>query len=95
MWDPFCFETDYDYSIISPNITVNNTPKTFNIYAGEYGFIPTATWVSGHVTVSFGGVQRTLSSAGSVELGKASYGNNILRVSGIGSVKVNWRGGSL
>ena len=95
LWDQFCFEADYDYSILSPVISVNNTPKTFNIHAEEYGFSMIATWVSGHVTVSFGGVTRTLSSPDTVELGISHYGNNILSVTGIGSIKVNWRGGSL
>ena len=95
IWDTFNFETDYDYSVLSPNVTVNNTPKTFSIYSGDYGFTPTAIWVSGSVTVSFGGVTRTMTSSGSVELGRSSYGANILTVSGIGAVKINWRGGSL
>lgn len=96
LWDPFNFETDYDYSILSPNVTVNGNTKTFNIYSGDYAFVPSATWVTGSVTVSFGGVTRTLtSSSRTAELGKSSYGANILSISGIGSVKINWRGGSL
>ena len=96
LWDPFNFETDYDYSVLSPNVTVNNNTKTFNIYSGDYPFAPSAIWVSGTTTVSFGGVTKTISSSlRSAELGKSTYGANILSVSGIGSVKINWRGGSL
>lgn len=96
LWDPFNFETDYDYyTLMGDPITVNGTTKTYNIYAGDFAFTPTATWVSGNVTVSFGGVSATLNSSGSKKLGPASNGVNILSVSGTGSVRVIWRGGSL
>ena len=96
LWDPFNFETDYDYSVLYPNVTVNGNTKSFNIYSYDYGFIPTATWVSGSVTVSFGGITETLSNSHrTADLGKSSYGMNILSITGIGSVKINWRGGSL
>lgn len=96
LWDPFNFETDYDYyTMLGSPISVSNQTKTFYIHAGEYPFTPTATWVSGSVTVSFGGVSRTMSMAGSYTLGKASSGQNTLTVSGNGSIIVTWRGGAL
>ena len=96
LWDPFNFETDYDYSILSPYVTVNGNTKTFNIYSGNYPFTIEAVWVSGTTTVSFGGITKSISSSlRSAELGKSSYGSNVLSVSGIGSVKIKWRGGSL
>ena len=95
LWDPFNFETDYDYSVIMSDITVSGNTVTYDIYAEDYPFIPTATWVSGNVTVSFGGVSATLSSAGTASLGKASRGTNTLTVSGTGKIKIEWRGGSL
>ena len=95
LWDPFNFETDYDYSAFYPNVSVNNETKYYYIYSEGYSFSPVATWVSGSVTILFGGVTRTINSSGSVTLGAASAGLNTLRVSGTGSVKVNWRGGML
>jgi len=96
LWDPFNFETDYDYyTLLGDDITVTGIQRTFEIYGFDYSFTPTATWVSGNVTVSFGGVTKTLNSAGSQLLGAASNGTNILTVSGNGSVRVTWRGGSL
>lgn len=96
LWDTFNFETDYDYyTVMSPNITVSGTAKTFYIYAGDYAFAPTVTWVSGSVTASFGGVSKTLSSAGSQVLGNTHSGQNTLTVSGTGSIKIEWRGGSI
>jgi hypothetical protein len=96
LWDPFNFEEDYDYYIVLGDaVQVNGTAKTFDIYANDYPFSMTAEWVSGNVIVEFGGVVKTLSSAGSVTLGSAENGKNILRVSGNGSVKLLWRGGSL
>ena len=96
LWDPFNFETDYDYSVLSPYVEVSNNTKTFSIYSGDYPFIPSATWVSGTTTVSFGGVTKTLSSSSrNAELGKSTYGSNLLSITGLGSVKINWRGGSL
>ena len=96
IWDTFNFETDYDYyTLMGDPIVVTGTTKTYNIYAMDYSFAPTATWVSGNVTVNFGGVTKTLSSAGSQVLGNTSNGTNILSVSGTGSVQITWRGGSL
>lgn len=95
LWDPFNFETDYDYSVFYPNVTVNNETKTFSIRAFDFPFVPTITWVSGTVTCTFGGVTKTLNSSGSVTLGAAINGLNTLRIMGNGSVKVYWRGGSL
>ena len=95
LWDPFNFETDYDYSVFYPNVTVNNEMKTFYIHAFDYPFIPVVSWLSGSVTVFFGNTTKTLNSAGSVTLDAAQNGMNMLRFMGNGSVKVYWRGGSL
>lgn len=98
LWDPFNFETDYDYSVVMyPNLSVTTgTTKTIQIVGADYSFKPVIEWVSGTVTASFGGVTKTLSSSGSATLGpsnKNGYSN--LVVSGNGSIKVSWRGGSL
>ena len=96
IWDTFNFETDYDYSVMSPTIDVNGDVKTFDIYAYDYTFKPTAYWVSGLVNVSFGNTTRAMKADFTeAELGPSSPGHNILRVAGTGSVKVKWRGGSL
>ena len=95
LWDTFNFETDYDYSILYPSVIVNNSTKTFYIYAENYPFQLSAIWVSGNVDVSFGGVTKNLHAAGSVNLGTASNGSNTLTITGTGSVKIYWRGGSL
>lgn len=96
LWDPFNFETDYDYySVMSPSIVVNGSLKTFNIYSDNYPFTLFAILVSGHVYITFGGVTKTLSSSGTYEIGKSSYGLNQVRVNGIGEIKLEWRGGAL
>jgi len=95
LWDPFNFETDYDYSVFYPNVTVSNETKTFDVHAYDFPFMPIITWVSGSVTVTFGGVTKTLNSAGAVIMGAASNGMNTLSISGNGSVKVYWREGAL
>ena len=95
IWDTFNFEEDYDYSIMYPYITVSGTTKSYRIDTNGCPVTPTATWVSGSLTVSYGGVTRTLTSAGTVTLGTRSSGYSNLSVSGTGSVKIEWRGGSL
>lgn len=83
---------------IVPNsltVTVSNQTKTNVIPANEYPFAPIAERLSGTPTVSFGGVSKTLSS-GTVVLGSATpNANNNLVVSGTGSVKITWRGGTI
>jgi hypothetical protein len=83
---------------IVPNtstITVSGQTKTSVLSANEYPFAPIAERLSGTPTVSFGGVSKTLSS-GTVILGSATpNANNNLVVSGTGSVKVTWRGGTI
>ena len=96
LWDPFNFETDYDYyTLMGSAITVTGSTKTYNIYAQDYPFMMNAEWISGRVSVSFGGVTKVLRESGSAVLGQAQNGNNILSVSGSGSIRVSWRGGSL
>lgn len=92
LWDPFNFETDYDYSVIMSDPI---GAGTYDIYADDFAFTPVATWVSGTPTITFGGVTRTLSSAGSVTLGPASSGRNTLAINGYGSVNIVWRKGAL
>lgn len=101
-WDPFNFNTDYDYyTTMGDYITVSGTPKDFTLYITEFSLTPIATWVSGSVSVEFGGSTVTLSSAGSKQLpallsGLSNTENaKTLRVNGNGSVIIKWRGGSL
>ena len=98
IWDTFNFETDYDYSVMSPTILVQNgETKNFDIYSDDCAFTVNAIWVTGNVIVSFGGVTKTLSAAGNVTLGRASPGRSTLSVKGNnnGAVKVEWRRGVL
>ena len=96
LWDPFNFDTDYDWSaVMSTAISVSGSTKTFDIYAGDYAFTPTLIWVSGNITASFGGVTQSLSGVGSRTLGPASNGMNRLTVSGNGSCRIEWREGGL
>ena len=101
-WDTFNFENDYDYySSMGSEITVNNQTKTFSIYMDTFSVTPVAVWVSGTVSITFGGSTQILSSAGSKTLGTEiswdfdGHNTRTLTVSGTGSVKVKWRGGSL
>lgn len=94
LWDTFNFERDYDYySVMSP-LAISGS-KNYTIFSGDYVFVPTVTWVSGSVSLSFGGVTQSLSSSGSKQLGRSTPGNNTLSVSGSGSVTITWRGGAL
>jgi hypothetical protein len=90
LWDTFNFEKDYDYYTVMSTLSVDGE-NSYNIIAGDYSFAPVVTWISGEVSVTFGGVTKTLNSAGSETLGRSSFGNNTLSVSGNGSVKVSWR----
>ena len=95
IWDTFNFETDYDYYLLNPITVENGGSKSFYINSDTFAFKPTVTWISGSVKVKFGGVTKTLSSAGSVELGMSKIGNNKFTATGSGSVTVKWRGGAL
>ena len=95
IWNTFNFLQDYDYSVFVNGVTVSNETKTYDIYAKDYPFALSVTRVSGTVTVSFGGETKTLSSSGTVEIGKASVGQNELVISGNGKINIEWRGGSL
>ncbi len=90
LWDTFNFEKDYDYYTVMSPLSVNGT-KDYTIISGELEFSPVVTWVSGEVTLTFGGVTKTLSSAGTEILGKSSPGNNILHAEGNGSASISWR----
>lgn len=92
LWDPFNFETDYDYYVI---MSEPIGAGTYYIYADDFSFAPVATWVSGTATVTFGGVTRTLSSAGSVTLGQSTNGRNTLTITGNGKINIVWRKGAL
>lgn len=102
-WDPFNFETDYDYyTAMGDHITVaNGERKDFTLYITDFSLTPVATWVSGSVSVSFGGTSVSLTSAGSKQLPTVISGlsneqnTKTLSVSGSGSVIIKWRGGSL
>lgn len=95
IWDTFCFETDYDYSVLFTDLLVNNETKYFNVYAGDYPFSLTVVGVTGGVTVSMGGVSVTPSRGMTEYVGYSSPGLNRVIVSGTGSVKITWRNGSL
>lgn len=96
-WDSFNFETDYDWSLVLQDVVVTGSKKTITIKNGRYPFKLNATMIgTGNVTVTFGGVTKTLTSDGQKEIvGTASYGNNKLIVNGTGKVSFSFRGGSL
>lgn len=94
LWDPFNFDGDYDYSGVVSNIQVNG-PRTLSITTPDYLFDPRAVWISGTVVVTFGGVTQTLNSAGSKKLGEVGPGTHVMSLSGSGSIKMVWKGGSL
>lgn len=99
LWDPFNFETDYDYYTTLPGgssaATNNVTAGTYCIYAGDYAFSPIVTWVSGSGTVTFNGATFNMSSAGYVTLPSVEPGENTLVITGTLSVHITWRGGLL
>jgi len=95
LWDPFNFETDYDYSVLLSLIEVNNQTKTYTIYAYDYPFAPSVKCTSGSITATFGGVTVSVSSGQTKQLGTASNGSNTLTVSGTGNATITWRGGKL
>lgn len=99
LWDPFNFETDYDYYTYltggSDTLRSTATAGTYYIYSEGYSFNPVATWVSGSGNISFGGVTYTMSSSGSKTLGNATSGRNTLTITGTLEVTITWRGGRL
>lgn len=95
LWDPFNFDKDYDYGVVMLPLTASGSSKSYNIVSGDYHFAPKVTWKSGSITVSFGGVTKTLSSAGTQTLGRSSTGNNTLTISGNGTATMLWEGGML
>lgn len=97
-WDPFNFETDYDYytafNIVPPQDYLR--AGTYHLYMDDMPVAPVAIWDSGSVSVTFGGVTADFySSPGSKTLGLSHPGKNTLTVSGSGSVKIFWRRGAL
>lgn len=95
IWDTFNFETDYDYSVLYPSVSVTGSAKRFDIRAEDFPITVIVNWVSGSVVASFGNVTRTISSTGSYTLGTISNRVGTLTLSGNGTVSVMWRGGSL
>lgn len=95
LWDPFNFETDYDYSALLSTIEVNNQTKNYTIYADDYRFNPNVICALGIITVRFAGVTKTISAGQTAVLGRSKPGANILTVSGTGSATIRWRGGKL
>lgn len=96
IWDTFNFEADYDYD--PWHLESVSAGFAQNIWGDGYPFVPEVTLLSGGpVTVFFSDAAATYNADGTVtgELGKAKYGFNWLEVSGSGTVRIDWRGGSL
>ena len=98
IWDVFNFEQDYDYDPWGlGNIAVSGE-KTYSLWGDGYPWQPEIKVLSGGpITVRFGGKTAEYLTTGlySGSLGYAAYGPNSLKLTGTGTVSVDWRGGSL
>lgn len=98
IWDTFNFEADYDYDPWNLSAVSVSGSKTLELWGDGYPWKPEITVAGGgSMTVKFGGKTATVtgSEVTSGELGRASYGNNKMVLTGSGTVGINWRGGSL
>lgn len=99
LWDPFNFETDYDYYTAWPGgsdaETTNIGAGTYHIYAGDYAFTPVVTSVSGSVTVKLNNNSSHTISSGSVTLEPVDNGENTLVITGSGKCNITWKRGAL
>ena len=98
IWDTFSFEKDYDYYASLNSIVVNGDTYSAEIECDEYAFKVYATVAveaGNEVAVSLNGTATTISTSGTVLLGKAHSGTNTVTVSGTGTVTVHFTGGSL
>ena len=101
LWDPFCFDRDIDWSKLwNIELNVNGESSTITFDIDTYGAHSQliARLISGSsVTVSFGGVSKTLKTVN--ENVPIAYGNQenttTLTLSGSGVVGIGWRKMSL
>ena len=99
IWDTFIFDLDYDYSMFD-SIAVpykGKSTRRFSIYAGDYTFSLSASFLSGSsVMLSFGGASVTLNSSNpSKTFGASVIGKNTLTITGNGNVRIRFRPGYL
>lgn len=92
VWDNFNFEKDYDYDPWNLNSVTGD--QSYSIWGEGYPFQIEATGLSGTTSVTFNGETKTVEQGQTALVGRAVYGPNTLSVSG-GTVKIDWRGGSL
>ena len=93
LWDPFCFETDIDWSAIY-HIQSKTTAQTINVDTFGTVVKVRAKLVSGGpVYVSFGGGSKTLSTIDQiVDLGNSRQNDSSpLTFSGAGVIDIGWR----
>lgn len=97
LWDPFNFDLDDDWSAFW-HIQSTAAATTYNVESYGLRFKLDVRLVSGGpVTASFGGVTKTLTTAGVIEqLGDSKQtGTTVLTLTGDGVVDVGWRKVSL
>ena len=97
VWDIFNFEADHDYGSSLNAIVVDGT-ISMNLWGDGYPWIPEIEVTDGGpITVLFGGKTAVIATTGITggSIGRATYGNNVIRFTGTGTVSLNWRGGSL
>lgn len=96
VWDNFNFERDYDYSPLELENLVIDGSWTESINGDGYAFPLEVQCLSGSVNVVFGGEGPVTVAAGQTRnIGHAVYGPNTISITGTGTVKLDWRGGSL
>lgn len=95
VWDNFNFEQDYDYVPWGlDNVSVSGTWSK-QIWGDGYYFPLEVRGLTGSVSVTFGGKTETVAAGEQKSIGHAEYGLNTIQMTGNGTVRLNWRGGSL
>ncbi len=100
-WDPFNFDTDYDYytalNILDP---VNHNyleAGTYHLFMDSMPVTLSISLLTGSMTAEFGGVSKFLNGTGaSATLGLSTPGDNVLKLTGnTGKARIFWRRGAL
>lgn len=95
VWDNFNFEKDYDYDPWGLSSVPVSGAWARTIWGDGYPFQLEVSARGGNLTVSFGGETKIVNAGTSAKVGHASYGNNLIRITGTGTALLDWRGGSL
>jgi hypothetical protein len=98
IWDPFNFETDYDYYLALNSIELSGQPYQTEFQGGDCPspvFVDATVASGNQIVATLNGSSTTITSSGTVQIGKSIQGTNTLSLTGNGTVTVHFTGGSL